>query len=176
MPSRGERVIWLEGHAFFAVARQRGRPFRVRTRAGDAVALGTRFDVATHESGLRLAVLDGRVALSAGPGRDGIEVAAGQAAGLTNGHPTPATPIADRASVVAWMGRFLAFQSTPLSRVRDEIERMYGVRVVVSDSALLRETVSASFTDEPFEQTVGVVCAVIGGRCAISNSGVIISR
>jgi transmembrane sensor len=176
VPSRGERVVWLEGHAFFAVAKQRGRPFRVRTRGGDAVALGTRFDVATNESELHLAVLDGRVALSAGPERDGVEVEGGQSAALMNGRPTPPTPIADRASVVAWMGRFLAFQATPLSRVRDEIERMYGVRVVVSDSALLRETVSASFTDEPFQQTVGVVCAVIGGRCAISDSGVIISR
>jgi ferric-dicitrate binding protein FerR (iron transport regulator) len=176
MPSHGERLVWLEGHAFFAVAKQHGRAFRVRTRGGDALALGTRFDVATHARGLRLAVLDGRVELSAGEGSKGIEVGDGQSAGLIEGRPTPATRITDRASVVAWMGRFLAFQSTPLSRVRDEIERMYGVRVVVSDSALLNETVSASFTDEPFQQTVGVVCAVIGGHCAISDSAVIISR
>lgn len=176
MPSHGERLVWLEGHAFFAVAKQRGRPFRVRTRGGDAVALGTRFDVATHGRALQLAVLDGRVALSAGTGGGGVEIGGGQSAGLIEGRPTPATRIADRASVVAWMGRFLAFQSTPLSRVRDEIERMYGVRVVVSDPSLLDETVSASFTDEPFQQTVGVVCAVIGGRCAISDSGATISR
>ena len=169
-----ERVVWLEGHAFFAVAKQPGRPFRVRTREGDALALGTRFEVATAVGGLRLLVLEGRVALS---GRSNeTEVRGGQTAGVIDGHASPAAAYPDSARVLDWMGRFLAFQSTPLPRVAAEIERMYGVRVVLADSTLAHETVSAAFTDEPLPQVVGVVCAVIGERCSITDSVITISR
>lgn len=176
VPSRDERLVWLEGQAFFAVARQHDRPFRVRTTGGEALALGTRFEVATNSRGLRLVVLDGRVALSAGQGSDRTEVVGGETAGLIDGRPSRARPISYSSAAVAWMGRFLAFQSTPLPQVAAEIERVYGIRVIVSDTALLGETVSASFTDEPFHEVVGVVCAVIGGRCAISDSVVTIGR
>lgn len=176
LSSPNERLVALDGQAFFAVTRQSDRPFRVRARDGDAVALGTRFEVATNARGFRLIVLDGRVAVSGSAGSAATEVSGGEVAGVVDGYPLRTSAVTDDASLVAWMGRFLAFQSTPLPRVAGEIERMYGVRVVIEDSALAGETVSASFTDEPFRQVAGVVCAVIGGRCAISDSVVTISR
>ena len=169
-----ERVVWLEGHAFFAVTKQPDRPFRVRTRAGDALALGTRFDVTTEARGLRLVVLEGRVALS---GRNNeTEVRGGEAAGVVDGHASAPATLPDTARILDWMGRFLAFQNTPLPRVAAEIERMYGVRVVLADSTLATETVSAAFTDEPLRQVVGVICDVIGERCTVTDSVVTISR
>jgi transmembrane sensor len=168
-----ERVVSLEGHAFFAVAKRPDRPFRVRTRGGDALALGTRFDVSTQERGLRLVVVEGRVALSAKESQ--TEVSGGEAADLIDGRASRAVAVSDPA-LLKWMGRFLAFQSTPLPRVAAEIERVYGVRVVLADSSLASETVSAAFTDEPFRQVAGVVCAVIGQRCTITDSVVTISR
>ena len=168
-----ERVVSLEGHAFFAVAKRPDRPFRVRTRGGDALALGTRFDVSTQERGLRLVVVEGRVALSAKENQ--TEVGGGEAADLIDGRASRAVAVSDPA-LLKWMGRFLAFQSTPLPRVAAEIERVYGVRVVLADSSLASETVSAAFTDEPFRQVAGVVCAVIGQRCTITDSVVTISR
>lgn len=167
-----ERVVSLEGRAFFAVAKMPDRPFRVRTRGGDALALGTRFDVSTDERGLRLLVVEGLVALSARDNR--TEVAGGQAANLIDGRASEGIAVSDPA-LLQWMGRFLAFQSTPLSHVAAEIERVYGVRVVLTDSSLASETVSAAFTDESVHEVAGVVCAVIGHTCAITGSVVTIS-
>ena len=168
-----ERVVSLDGHAFFAVAKRPDLPFRVQTRGGDALALGTRFDVTTQERGLRLLVVEGRVALDAKENR--TEVGGGQAADLIDGRAMAAVPISDPA-LLKWMGRFLAFQSTPLPRVAAEIERVYGARVVLADPDLASETVSAAFTDESFRQVAGVVCAVIGQHCTITDSVVTISR
>jgi transmembrane sensor len=168
-----ERVVSLDGHAFFAVAKRPDRPFRVQTRGGDALALGTRFDVTTRERGLRLLVVEGRVALSAKENQ--TEVGGGQAADLIDGRASPAVAVSDPA-LLKWMGRFLAFQSTPLSHVAAEIERVYGARVVLADPDLASETVSAAFTDESFRQVAGVVCAVIGQHCTITDSVVTISR
>lgn len=167
-----ERVVSLEGRAFFAVAKMPDRPFRVTTRGGDALALGTRFDVSTDERGLRLLVVEGRVALSARDNR--TEVVGGEAANLIDGRASEGIAVSDPA-LLQWMGQFLAFQSTPLSHVAAEIERVYGVRVLITDSTLASETVSAAFTDETIHEVAGVVCAVIGHTCAITASAVTIS-
>src|SRR5207247_1917000 len=41
----GVREVTLDGRAYFAVAKLAGRPFTVKSRGGQAVVLGTRFEV-----------------------------------------------------------------------------------------------------------------------------------
>ena len=77
------RSVALEGRAFFAVQRMAQYPLLVRTAAGDARVLGTRFELATDDGGLRLRVVEGRVALSTS--REQAEVAAGQETTIKNG-------------------------------------------------------------------------------------------
>src|SRR5687768_3722157 len=62
----GSREVFMEGRAYFAVAKMPGYPFQVRTQAGEAVVLGTRFELQADGADLRLVVLEGRVALGAG--------------------------------------------------------------------------------------------------------------
>jgi transmembrane sensor len=172
--TRHERGVWVEGHVFFAVAKDPGRPFRVRTSEGDLVVLGTRFDVRTGPRGLRLAVLEGRVAVYAGGERK--EVAGGEATEVRDGLTLPTLKLANADDVTKWMRRFLAFQSTDLQTVATEVERVYGTRVVFADPSLERETVSASFTDESLEHVMRVICTVVGVQCTVADSLVTISR
>lgn len=174
LATRHERDVWLEGHAFFAVAKDPSRPFRVRTSEGDLVVLGTRFDVRTEPRGLRVAVIEGRVALFARGER--TEVASGEASGVRDGFALPTLRIDNVDDITKWMRRFLAFQSTELRTVAMEIERVYGKRVVLTDPSLARETVTATFTDESLAQVVRVVCTVVGVQCAVTDSLVTISR
>jgi transmembrane sensor len=173
LAAQDERLVSLEGHAFFAVMKLPDRPFRVQTRGGDALALGTRFQVSTDDRGFQLFVVEGRVALSAKENR--TEVAGGETANLIDGRASAAVRVSDP-TPLRWMGQFLAFQSTPLPRVAAEIEHVYGVRVVLADSSLASESVTATFTDEPLRQTADVVCAVIGRPCTITDSVVTIGR
>jgi transmembrane sensor len=172
--SRHERGVWVEGRAFFAVAKDPSRPFRVRTSEGDLVVLGTRFDVRTDSSGLRLAVLEGRVAVIAGGVRK--EVASGEATEVRDGLTLPTLKLGNADDVTRWMRRFLAFQSTDLRTVATEIERVYGTRVAFADPSLERETVTAAFTDESLEQVMRILCTVVGVQCAVTDSLITISR
>ena len=169
-----ERAVWVEGHAFFAVAKDSSRPFRVRTAEGDLIALGTRFDVRTEPDGVRLAVLEGRVALLANGER--TEVASGESAAVREGRTSAVARIGDLDEITRWMRRFLAFQDTPLLSVAMEIERVYGRRVLIADASLANETVTATLTDASLEEAVRVVCTVVGVRCAIADSQVTIDR
>ena len=169
-----ERVVSLEGRAFFAVQRVPDRPLRIHTRAGEARVLGTRFELVSDAESMQVRVVEGRVALSTTTAR--IEVGAGQESGVRNGAVAQPTPVAATIPVAAWTGTFLAFQATPLGDVGRDIERVYRTKVAIGDSALARETITATFTDRPLEEVVNVVCSVLNARCEVTKGQVRIAR
>ena len=167
------REVTLDGRAFFAVMKREDQPFRVHTRSATANVLGTRFEVATDERGVRLLVLEGRVALDAP--QNTVEVSAGEESGVRDGEALQPTAIR-REGPPAWLGRFLAFQTTPLRDAAREIERLYAVRIVVADSALASATITATFTDQRLDQVIDVVCGVLSAQCTARDSVVTITR
>lgn len=172
---RGAREVTLEGRAFFVVAKQpSGQPFRVRTPAATANVLGTRFELVTEETAVRLHVVEGRVALDAP--RNSVEVGAGQQSGVRDGVATAPTPADDAGREPAWLGKFLVFQATPLAQAAREIERLFGVRVILADSGLAGATVTATFTDRPIDDVVGVICEVLSVPCLVQDGIATIGR
>jgi transmembrane sensor len=168
------RVVTLEGRAFFAVERMPQHPLIVRTAMGDARVLGTRFELATDNAGLRLRVVEGKVALTTP--RQQAEVDAGQETAIRNGVVVRPKPADTSAVAGRWVGTFLAFQATPLGDAAREIARVYRMPVTITDTLLARETITASFTDRPVAEVVNVVCAVLNARCEVKNGKVWIDR
>lgn len=171
-PGSRRREVWLDGEAYFAVARDTTRPFAVRTRAGTVEVLGTRFDLRVEGSELRLVVTEGEVALVSGPHR--VLVKAGQVARAQEGgvpQVERVRTVAQVDSLLAWNRGFLAFEDTPLHRVADELHRLYGVRVLLPDSALATRTVTAWFTNQDFHQVLSAVCRAVDAHCT-SGDGV----
>lgn len=168
------REVSLEGRAFFAVTRMAGQPFRVHAAGTTANVLGTRFELATEGNDVRLTVVEGRVAFAAAERT--VEVGAGQASALRDGRLTSPAPLTAEAAAPEWVGNFLTFQTTPLRVAAREIERAYGVRVVLRDSALAGATITATFTDRPAHDVVDVVCMVLGATCTWKDSAVTMSR
>lgn len=164
----GQRDVWLDGRAFFAVAKQPNHPFTVHTRVGDAVALGTRFELRVENDELRLATVEGLVALSAGGVR--VEVGRGEVSSVIRGAPPTVVKIDNVLPLLDWVGNFIAFQSTPLSEVGHELERRYGARVHIHEEALADRTVTAWFTDESLEEVVAIICRVVDAQCSIHDS------
>jgi transmembrane sensor len=168
------RDVSLDGRAFFAVAPAKGRPFRVRTRLGDARVLGTRFELATGEDNLALVVVEGRVALDA-PANT-VEVRGGQASYVARGTATAPVAVANPDSTLRWIGKFVVFQSTPLRDAAREVGRTYGIELAITDSVLAAQTVTATFTDQSAARVVGVLCSVVNARCTTVGDTVIMSR
>ncbi|HEX6053390.1 MAG TPA: FecR domain-containing protein [Gemmatimonadaceae bacterium] len=168
------RTVSLEGRAFFAVQRMPTHPLRVTTPAGEARVLGTRFELVADGGGLRVRVVEGRVALSTPSGE--VEVGAGEESGVRAGVVTRPEPLTTPAAVASWAGTFLAFQATPLRDAAREIERVYKTPVTIADSALAEQTITATFTDRPVDEVVNVVCAVLSATCELRDGRVRIDR
>lgn len=170
--SPGTREVWLEGHAYFAVAKQQGRPFRVRTHAGDAVVLGTRFDLRVREDDLRVLVVDGAVEVSAQGAR--VDAQARQMVRVRGSQPPVREDVDPRylEQEIGWLGDFLVFEDTPLAQAADELSAHYRVPVVVLDTTLARSTVRGMFLGEDLEDVVGVLCRAVSAQCHVAPSGV----
>jgi transmembrane sensor len=173
-PQPGMREVWLEGRAFFAVAKQDGKPFRVRTHAGDAVVLGTRFDLRANRDDLRLLVVEGAVNLDAHG--VAIDVQARQL-GRVEGALPPMREEVDAEFLARereWLGNFVVFEDTPLVQAAEELSAHYGVPVEVLDSGLAAMTVRGVFSDEELPDVVRVLCRAVSAYCVASPTGVTI--
>ena len=161
----GRRDVHLEGRAYFAVAKMEGLPFRVYTANGVVEVLGTQFDVAADEE-LRVVVVEGRVSLGANGQKQ--DVNASEMSIATRGMVTPPVKV-DVEPIVAWVGQFVAFQETPLREAAKVLERRYGVRVVVTDSALAELTITGWYVDRSLEEVVTIMCGVVGATCSVQD-------
>lgn len=168
--SKAKRDLWLDGRAFFAVAKDPERPFVVHTATGEAVALGTRFELNTSSDALTLVMLQGKVALSANGGT--TEVRGGEVGTVSRGAVPTVVNVPDVYPMLNWVGEFLAFEATPLGDVGSEISQRYGVTVRIDDPQLANRTVTAWFTDESLQEVVAVVCRVVNAQCTITGTTV----
>lgn len=173
-PSYGEREVSLDGKAYFAVAKDSVRPFRVHTSGGQVKVLGTRFELAAEEKDLRLVVIQGLVEIDAGAKR--VKVGAGQVSHVVKGESPVVLPARDAfANVDRWVGQVLFFEATPLDQVAHEISEHYGAHIRIADAALARRTVTASFINRSLDDVLTVVCRVASVRCATSGDTTTIS-
>lgn len=167
------REATLEGRAFFAVAKIPTRPFHVHTRLGDATVLGTQFELATESTELHLLVVSGRVGLAGASNH--VEVHGGEVSGVRDGTVAEPTRLPNAAKMGDWVGKFLAFQSTPMREVAREIEETYGVRVVIEDSVIANRTVIGTFTDRDARDVIDMVCSVVNAHCVTRPGEVIMT-
>lgn len=166
-PNSLARQVTLQGEAFFSIATNEERPFRVTTAAGTARVLGTRFHLAAQAGELAVVVVEGKVAL-AGPDQE-VEVGAGQSTRLVRGTPGPVTSAPPLEDMREWLRGFLIFQDTPLAVAMREVGERYGTEVEIGDPALLARTLTMWFSAKSLEEVMTVVCGVVNASCSIGE-------
>jgi transmembrane sensor len=157
------REVSLDGRGYFAVASDPESPFTVHSPAGTVTVLGTRFDVTVAGEDLRVIVIEGSVRLTARGSQ--VVVRAGQLAQVLKGNLVPPVDVPDPASMIGWVGNFIAFHNTPLPTVAREIEQRFGLRVELSEGELRERTVTALFAGRSYEEIAEVICVVANLRC-----------
>jgi transmembrane sensor len=168
--STTDRVVVLDGRAYFAVTKMGRHPFEVRTGAGAATVLGTQFELQASGDSLVLLVVEGRVALSAHGER--ATVGPGELGGIRAGRLTPLARATDIDRRLAWTGNFLVFQGSRVTDVARAIASHYRVKVDVTDSVLALRTVNAWLSDQSLSQALNVVCTIVDAECVVHDGTV----
>lgn len=151
------RVRLLKGEAFFVVAADRQRPFRVTARSVQASVLGTSFDVRLEESAVTVAVQEGRVRVDAA--NRGETLQAGQAVRVAGRNILAATA-EEPSTIAAWRHGQLYLRNRPLGEVVNEIRRYYPGMIIVTDAALAELPTTGVFNvADPEEALRGIAQA-----------------
>jgi len=155
--TKGERLIWLtRGQAFFKVAHDRSRPFRVT--AGDKVvtAVGTAFSVRVQKHAVEVTLVEGKVRVqeAAAPpllpaAKPAVRVAATE---MTAGSKLVAVqdkgwvlrPV-DTAKAESWMQGQLIFEDRPLGEVAAELNRYSDRKIVIANQSVAATPITGAF-------------------------------
>lgn len=143
---RDHRTIVLgAGQALFVVASDKTRPFTVE--AGDAriTALGTKFDVRRLNSGARVTLVEGRVAVTSEQnGRESDwRLTPGQQ--VVTGAPRPIVASVDANRATSWTTGRLIFEGTPIRDAVAEVNRYSTRRIELRAPAIADTPVSGAF-------------------------------
>lgn len=165
-----ERVISIEGEAFFDVVHNGALPFRVLAKGSVTEDIGTRFDLRAYddEAGVVVIVAEGAVALgrarsdSTTRGAAGAVVHRGERARIGS---SDSTIRVDRVSLrlVGWPEGRLSFVKTPLAEIARTIGRWYDLDVRVEGAEMARRPITADFDSQsPREMIEALATAVVG--------------
>lgn len=158
------REVELQGEAYFDVQHDAARPFVVRAGGAAIRDLGTTFTVrAPAGQPVRVAVTSGSVSLAASGARDSVVLRPGDAGTVTD----DGRALVDRGGAVegdtAWTHGRLVFREAPVPVIRAELQRWYGIDLVV-DSSYASRHLSMMFEDEPVEHVLRVIALSLGGE------------
>ena len=165
------REVELKGEAYFDVHHDAARPFLVRANGAAIRDLGTTFTVrATNGQGVRVAVTSGSVSLALAqasqssavvlqPGDAGTLGADGRTLVERGGAAEPDT---------AWTRGRLVFREAPVTTVRAELRRWYGIDLQI-DSSFASSHLSMTFDGESADRVLEVIALSLGAE--VSRQG-----
>ncbi len=127
--SLSKRKVELSGEAYFEVAKDKSRPFVVKTILQEVEVLGTHFNISSYEdeSSVKTTLIEGSVKIVAKNGSDKI-LKPGQQSVLTADNITVEN-ISEGQQALAWKNDQFVFESNDIQYVMRMISRWYNVEV-----------------------------------------------
>lgn len=180
---KDKREVYLEGNAFFEVAKDAGRPFYVYTKDLIIRVLGTSFSLQTDSTGgdVTVVVRTGKVAVSRQTGSSSptepIILTSDQKVSykVQAGSLIMSKPgLVDESAGPSPRAVSFVFEETPVTRVFGLLEDAYGIPLHYDEKTFSACTITTDLTDEPFEQRIKIICEAIGAHYRIGQEGVFI--
>ncbi|GAB4044521.1 FecR family protein [Spirosoma litoris] len=184
------RTVYLNGEAFFDVARNPAKPFLIYANQTVTKVLGTSFLVRAYEEekAVTVTVRTGRVSVYT---KQDFEKA--QLSGLRRTEGVILTPnqqmtynLIDRrlqkalvekptALMPEILNREQVFEDAPVAKVFSTIERTYGVKFIYNEEDLSACLVNLTFFNENLLERLDIVCQTIGASYELLDGQIVIS-
>ncbi|KAF2508309.1 FecR family protein [Flavobacterium foetidum] len=124
-----KRVVELEGEAYFEVAKNKNKPFIVKSDNQSIEVLGTHFNVHSYanESVVKTTLLEGSVAVTSKNQKAILKP--GQQSDVSESFSKIKVREVDTEEAVAWKNGRFKFDNADLKNVMRQLERWYGIKV-----------------------------------------------
>jgi ferric-dicitrate binding protein FerR (iron transport regulator) len=155
------RKVYLQGEAYFDVARNPERPFVVDAMGTLVQVLGTEFNVRVAVPQVQVSVTAGKVRFASGENANAkaVELVAGNSATY---HAQRGTLVRDSlpdANATFWLTGNLVFQDRPLSQVVDELSARWQQPIRLANPAIGDCRLTATFQHPSIDSTLSMIAA-----------------
>ncbi|MCE8625750.1 FecR domain-containing protein [Bacteroides fragilis] len=158
-----ERLVDLNGEAYFEVSHNKHRPFVVNSKDVRTCVLGTKFNVRARSSEAKVVttLLKGLVQVQL-PGQseeEGILLKPGQTLSVDTRTMQLMLTEADRpGDVLLWINGKLKFEQATLVEIVQCLEKHFDVHFIISDAQLKKERFTCTFsTDDDIRQILSIL-------------------
>jgi len=129
--SGNERRVELSGEAYFEVAKNKTKPFRVVTAEQQVEVLGTHFDINAYSDELstKTSLMEGSVRVKQINSQANTLLVPGQQAILKNGNDQFKLKNIDLDEAIAWKNGYFMFDEEPLPSILRKVARWYDVDI-----------------------------------------------
>ncbi len=171
------RVVKLQGEAFFQVAKDVNRPFRVfLANDFEVVVLGTTFNVNANLQSPEVALVEGKVKVTAGQSGHSLELSPGQMAIFDKDQHAFTSSSFDAAYITGWKDGYLMFKDATLDEVIEKLHVWYGIDITVSNKSKSGDwSYTGTFKNESLENVLLSMSILRNFNYVIKNDSLIIS-
>ncbi len=152
-----QRCVELEGEAYFSVAPNKLKPFKVITGNTITEVVGTEFNIKYRKKNLDVVVAKGIVRTFKEKSNRFIQLTKGQMVSFTpiNGFSKPMN--VNLHEYIAWRENKLAFKETPLREVMSDIEMFYNVTVVFNNPVNKNKKLTGLFDADSLDYILSAI-------------------
>ena len=131
-----ERNVYLQGEAYFKVAKDASKPFVITTDNAEARVLGTELNVSCYDgASSHVALITGAVEVKSKTSAKAVRLQPGQGATIS-GNASVAVAAEDMEGYEQWLSGYIYFDDASLRDIALAIGRWYNVNVSFDDKSL----------------------------------------
>jgi len=159
------RDVYLQGEAYFEVAKDAAHPFLIYSGRLQTRVVGTSFNVYAYPNTSRqeVTVLTGRVVVTDSTSGKAVALHPAQKAVLS-AHALAVEPVADPKLSLAWQRGQLVFEQATLAEITDKLAQRYGVTIALGGKQLQACRLTVSFAHESLAEALEVITALTGSH------------
>lgn len=174
------RMVFVDGEAFFEVAKDKKHPFIVNANGINIRVTGTKFNVSNYkeDENKNVVLVEGSVSVYKSKEIYNTSKASllkpGFKAEWDKNNKNITIDKVDVTSYTAWIDGELVFKNDPFSDIRKKLERKYNVTIINNNQLLEKNTFSAVFDIETIEEVMEVLHRSYGIKYTIKEKQIII--
>ncbi|MDD2951621.1 MAG: DUF4974 domain-containing protein [Parabacteroides sp.] len=171
------RDIYLDGEAYFEVAKNKELPFVVKTNGIDVKALGTAFNISAYmeDSQLTTTLFNGKVAVQPTLNRQEVLLEPNQVAVYYKSRNKIEVMPYNKKQFAQWRGGFLSFEMMYLQDITKLLERNYNVVFHYENQGIKKLKFSGSFrNNEDLSEILNVIRTNTGINYQIIKDTIVI--